>query len=107
MEVYQKPVTKNHKKRNIAILLIVALIAVILFLGNEQIIPLFNQGNVLTETDCQEKISVWCTECFSLNPGFEVWDISGNKIGEDLAKCSNKYFQTGWTSEQDCIGNAV
>jgi hypothetical protein len=106
-EVYEKSVTKSRKKRNIAILLVIVVIFSVFLISYGQINSDFLLRE-LNQTECQEKLSQWCTDCFSKNNGYtNIWENSGTRVEEDLAKCSNKYFQTGWAPEQDCTGNAL
>jgi hypothetical protein len=99
--IYEKPVIKNsHKKRNITILVIAIVILFVLSF-------IFIQEKDLTETQCIEDFTKWCTECFSINPQLDVWNVGGTKIGKALAKCSSQYLQTNWTSEQDCTGDTL
>lgn len=59
-------------------------------------------------SECQDKITQWCDECYSINnERIDFWENVGTKIGKALAECSNDYFGTDWTQEQDCTGNAI
>ena len=115
-EVFQKPaepIKKNHKKRNLTIVLIILVILSFLFLGYNQImnfsIPQTTSNGetvkeeVIAQYTCQERMSEWCNLCFSVNyERRDLWEVSGTQIGNNLALCSNTHFGTSWTSEQDC-----
>ena len=110
-EVYEKPVIKkSHKKRNVMILSFVALTAITLFIvynANNPFVSL-NRGITIEQPNCQEGMTAWCNDCFSINnKRSDAWGINGKAVGKELAKCSNKYFQTNWTPEQDCTGGAI
>lgn len=99
---------KNNEKKKIIVILAVIIILSAIFLLYNQIFSASSQGNtILSMSECETQMNQWCTECFSINPRIDVWNIAGNRVGETLAKCSNDYFQTNWMPEQDCTGNAV
>jgi len=104
---------KNSEIKKIIILIAVIVVLSILFFMFEQIKPAYTPNTVSSEillgqSECQEKINKWCNDCFfANNQKTDVWNIGGTKIGEILAKCSVNYFQTDWTAEQDCTGNAI
>lgn len=107
--VKPQPEKKTNKKMILSLVVIIFVLVVIV-LGYNQIISFLgvpNKETVIELSTCQTMMNEWCNECFSINQRTDVWDVAGNKVGEGLAKCSNEYFQTSWTSGQDCTGDAL
>jgi len=58
--------------------------------------------------DCEANLIDWCSECFLINnENMVTWDNKGTKISRALVECSNDYFDTDWTTDQDCTGNTI
>jgi len=92
-----------NKKIVLIIVVIIAFVLIFYWQINLIFFPKY-----LSQSECQEKINKWCNDCFSANnKKTDVWNNPGTKIGEQLSKCSVNYFQTDWTAEQDCTGNAI
>ena len=104
--VFKKP-SKLHKRLIIIALIIIAII-IVLFSFTINLISLDSTPLTLTQDECMQKFNEWCNECYYINNlRTDFWDIGGSKIGESLAKCSNDYYLTTWTSEQDCTGESL
>ena len=102
MEDYAVEKPKSHRK---LIILLIIVAAIIIFLGYNQFSPIAENSG---ESDCLNRLSEWCTECFVANDyHFDIWINEGSKIGEDLAECSNTYLDTGWDSNQYCTGSTL
>lgn len=101
---------KSSEKKKIIVIVAVIIILSIIFFAYSQIFSMPSGGvsMILSQSDCQIQMKQWCNNCYSINDNnINVWNIGGSRIGEAFAKCSNQYYQTDWTSEQDCKGNAI
>ena len=50
----------------------------------------------LTQNDCRAQLISWCTTCKTVG-----WN-GGFGLSEAVAKCTNTYFGSGWTSGDKC-----
>ena len=101
--VYSKPKRKHTKE--IIVFILVAFIAVAMIFYYETIFSLLDIGS-LSEEQCAAEFSEWCNDCLSANNEiFDYWTVPGNKIGKKLADCSNEYFNTNLSPDQDCRGD--
>ena len=99
--VYSKP-QRKHKKE-IAVFVVVAVIALIIIFQYEQIISLVT--GYPTRAKCSEDISQICHECFITSRyALEHSEYFENQtaVGSNVIDCSNLYFDSNWTGGQDC-----
>ena len=96
-------VFKRLKKRNFlsehfkSILIIDLILFIIVIISS---IYNYSVGPPSYRTICESRLSSWCEICEKTN-----WH--GVPINEDLVMCSNEYWNSGWTTYDDCdVSNA-
>jgi len=55
---------------------------------------MFSPG--LSQNDCRAQLVSWCTTCRTV-----AW-TGGFGLSDNVAKCTNTYFGSGWTSGDKC-----
>jgi hypothetical protein len=85
--------------------IIIAIAAIILmFLFFSQFIQFF-PSETLSMEQCADESNTWCETCFFDNSNqFNSWNVSGSSVGEALAECSVKFYNSSMSAEQDCSG---